>query len=264
MNVPVKHHKGETVDNNSQDVQNNSKENQNINTNMIIELDTKNVSNEFEEQKDKENKDRQANELTDIISQIKFYNGSVNPTKASGVAPALKSKVSYMDIDSKEWKRALVISRAGKASGKNKYWFDIEDLYDNTMKSLNFENTSSWKNFREEILLCEKESFEVTEAKLYELENWKKKKVFTEVDNEGKEIISVRWVLSEMIQESISKVKGRLVPQSFEDMDKNFVRKDSSTCGRENLRLVLPLITLQHGKSTLWILNQPFFFRENN
>ena len=164
-----------------------------------------------------------------------------------------------MDIDSKEWKRALVISRAGKASGKNKYWFDIEDLYDNTMKSLNFENTSSWKNFREEILLCEKESFEVTEAKLYELENWKQKKVFTEVDNEGKEIISVRWVLSEMIQESISKVKGRLVARSFEDMDKNFVRKDSSTCGRENLRLVLPLITLQHGKSTLWILNQPFF-----
>ena len=105
----------------------------------------------------------------------------------------------------------------------------------------------------------------MTEAKLYELEDWKKKKVFTEVDNEGQEIISVRWVLSEMIQESVSKVKGRLVAQSFEDMDKNFVRKDSSTCGKENLGLVLPLITLQHGKSTLWILNRPFFFfRENN
>ena len=157
VNGPVKDHKGETVDNNSQDVQSNSKENQNINTNMIIELDTKNVSNEFEEQKDKENKQRQVNELTDIISQIKFYNGSVNPTKASGVAPALKRKVSYKDIDSKEWKRALLISRAGKAFGKNKYWFDIEDLYDNTMKSLNFENISCWKNFTEEILLCEKE-----------------------------------------------------------------------------------------------------------
>ena len=40
VNVPVKHHKGETVDNDSQDVQNYSKENQNINTDMIIEVDT--------------------------------------------------------------------------------------------------------------------------------------------------------------------------------------------------------------------------------
>ena len=61
--------------------------------------------------------------------------------------------------------KRLVISRAGKASGKNKYWFNIKDLDDNTMKSLEFENISSWKNLSE-ILLCERESFEVTEAKL--------------------------------------------------------------------------------------------------
>ena len=48
-------------------------------------------------------------------------NESVNPIKASGIAPAIKSKVTYKDPVSKEWKRALVISRAGKASGKNKY-----------------------------------------------------------------------------------------------------------------------------------------------
>ena len=58
MNVPVKHHKGETADNDSQDVQNYSKENQNINTDMTIEVDTENASNEFEEQKHKENKER--------------------------------------------------------------------------------------------------------------------------------------------------------------------------------------------------------------
>ena len=48
------------------------------------------------------------------------------------------------------------------------------------MKSLDFENINSWENLSDEILLCERESFEVTEAKLVELENWKKNKVFTE------------------------------------------------------------------------------------
>ena len=50
VNDPVKDHKGETVGNDFQDVQNYSKETQNINTDMIIEVDTENVSNEFEEQ----------------------------------------------------------------------------------------------------------------------------------------------------------------------------------------------------------------------
>ena len=44
------------------------KENQNIHTYIIIEVDTENVSDEFEEQKDKENKDIQVNELTNMIS----------------------------------------------------------------------------------------------------------------------------------------------------------------------------------------------------
>ena len=97
----------------------------------------------------------------------------------------------------------------------------------------------------EEILLCEKESLEVTEAKLDGLENWKKNKLYTEVDNEGQKIIPVRWVLTEKIQEGVSRVKYRLLAQGFEDMERNFVRKDSPTCGRENHRLVLVLIALQ-------------------
>ena len=84
--------------------------------------------------KDKENKDRQVNELTDLISQLELNNESVNPTKVSGIAPAIKSKVTYEDPGSNKSKRALVINRAGKASGKNKCWFNIKDLDDNTMK----------------------------------------------------------------------------------------------------------------------------------
>ena len=94
MNDPIKDHKGETVDHDSPDKQNNSKENQNMKTDMIIEVDTENISNEFREQKDKESKDSQVNELTDMISQLELNNESDNPTKASGIAPAIKRIVN--------------------------------------------------------------------------------------------------------------------------------------------------------------------------
>lgn len=68
VNEPVKDHNGKTVDNDSQDVKNNYKENQNKDPDMIIAVDTENVWKNFKEQKDKENKDIQVNWLTDMIS----------------------------------------------------------------------------------------------------------------------------------------------------------------------------------------------------
>ena len=106
-----------------------------------------------------------------MISQLELNNENVNLTKAFDIAPTIKSKMTYKDPDSKEWKTALVISRAGKASGKNKYYFNIKHLDNNTIKSLDSENISGWKHLSEEILLCERESFMATEAKLDELQN---------------------------------------------------------------------------------------------
>ena len=61
---------------------------------------------------------------------------------------------------------------------RNKSWFNVKDLEDDTMKSVDFENIRSWKNLNEEVLLCKNETFEVVEAKLRELENWKNNNVF--------------------------------------------------------------------------------------
>ena len=36
----------------------------------------------------------------------------------------------------------MVMSRA---SGKNKYWFDVKDLDDDSIKMADFENTNGWK-----------------------------------------------------------------------------------------------------------------------
>ena len=78
----------------------------------------------------------------------------------------------------------MIISQTGKVSGKIKYWFNIKDLEDDTMKSVDFENIRSWKNLNEEVLRCKNETFEVVEAKLRVLENWKNSNVYNEVQDD--------------------------------------------------------------------------------
>ena len=131
----------------------------------------------------------------------------------------------------------MIISRAGKASGKNKYWFNVKDLEDDTVKSVDFENIRSWKNLNEEVLLCKNETFEVVEAKLRELENWKNN-VYNAVEDDGQSQVSVRWVITEKIVEGVVRTKARLVACGFEEIGSNCIRKDSPTCGKENLRII--------------------------
>ena len=96
-----------------------------------------------------------------------------NPTNKIRVVPSLGSKVTYEDSDRNEWKKAIILSRADKSSGVNKYWFTIKDLKDGSVKSVDFENTKSWKNLDKQVLLCKNETFDIVETKLEELENWK-------------------------------------------------------------------------------------------
>ena len=74
----------------------------------------------------------------------------------------------------------MVMSRAGKASGKNKYWFNVKNLDGDSIKSVGLENINDWKNINEEVLLSK-----VERAKLKELENWKNNNVYQELDDEN-------------------------------------------------------------------------------
>ena len=190
-------------------------------------------------------------ELADMINQIDLDTDDEknrNPTKLTGEIPSLKSKITYEDPDTKEWRKAMIISRAGKASGRNKYWLNVKDLEDDTMKSVDFENIRSWKNLNEEVLLCKSETFEIVEAKLRELENLKKNKVYNEVEDEGQSQVSVRWVITEKTVEGVVRTKARLVARGFEEIDSHCIRKDSPTCGKENLRLVFVFISMYDWK----------------
>ena len=175
-----------------------------------------------------------------MINQIDLHtdhSDMVILQKKNRIVPSLGSKVTYEDPDINEWRKAIILCRAGKSSGMDKYWFNIKYLEDGSMKDVDFENINGWVNLNEEFLLCNNETFDVVEAKLKELENWKNNKVYREVDNEGQSQISVRWVIIGNITEGVSRTKAQLVAQGFEEMDGNTIRKDSSTCGKENLRL---------------------------
>ena len=151
--------------------------------------------------------------------------------------PSMKSKVRYQDPDTNVWRKVLVISRAGKLSVKNKNWFNVKHLDDNTMKSVNFEVIPGWENLNEEVLLCKGGTFKVAEAKLKELENWRINKVYDEVDDEKLSSISVRRVLTGRRLKEKHRSKLNWSHKVFEDANRDDARKDSSTCGRENLKL---------------------------
>ena len=60
----------------------------------------------------------------------------------------------------------------------------MKQLHGDTMKSVNFEAIPGWENANEEVLLCKEGTFNVAEAKLKELENWRINKVYDEVDDQ--------------------------------------------------------------------------------
>ena len=107
---------------------------------------------------------------------------------------------------------------------------------DDKTKSINFEVIPGWENLNEEVLLCKGGTFELAEAKLKELQNWRITKVYDEVDDKKQSSISARWVLTKKLIEVKTQVKARLVTRGFEDAGRDDGGNDSPTCGRENLK----------------------------
>ena len=140
----------------------------------------------------------------------------------------------------------MVLSQAGKATGKNKYWFTVKSIDTGSFISVDFSTVKDWDYLEEEVVvnnITESDnSIEILKAKINEFENWKDHKVFEEVENEGQRVISVRWVINKKNKNQKLSYKARLVTRGFEELDKDNIRTDSPTCCKENFRLVLTII----------------------
>ena len=112
-----------------------------------------------------------------------------NPTISQGKVPMKGNKILYQLPEAEDWLAGTVIELAGKATGKNKLWINVQDSKDKAIRCVNLEELKAWKYVEEEVLLCTtaygKNNVGVLEAKIRELQNWKDHDVFTEIADDG-------------------------------------------------------------------------------
>ena len=171
------------------------------------------------------------------------------------------TQIMYKDNEEDSWIVATTNSRAGKSTGKNAHWWNVTHE-DGDEKSINL-SQKIWKRCdqttndssipaatlpllqqNDEILpehiLLTRNNDEEAAAKQTELQEWKSREVYNEIEDSGQPCISLRWVLKQKTENGQIKTKARLCARGFEE-DHEF-RTDSPTCSREGLRIGLSLI----------------------
>ncbi|XP_062409954.1 uncharacterized protein LOC134100639 [Sardina pilchardus] len=186
--------------------------------------------------------------------------GTCAQTDTSATPESLQLKagqvVSYTDRESGQIMTGKILGRAGKATGKNRDWYNMQysgpDSIAGTTGSVNLSQMDNVHmapsehadlcadSYEEDILLMNDDVFH--SAKQAELGNWKRNDVFEEVRDEGQRCISTRWVCT--LKETPDGVapKARLVARGFEEIKTEELPKDSPTCASESLRMIMAII----------------------
>lgn len=147
-------------------------------------------------------------------------------------------QIQYKLSDSDQWTNALVISRAGKATGRNKAWYNVRDNETNEEISINLERLE-WKLVKEheaEVNIITgseigKEKCDI--AKQQELEKLIEFDTYEEVKDIGQKSVSTRWVITN----KDGNARARLVARGFEEH--SFIPKDSPTIGKGSIKILL-------------------------
>ena len=207
---------------------------------------------------DTENAVGDSNNDTDNIEQTNDPSNRQPPIIRTDCTMNLKAGqfIKYVERDTGISHTAKVLSRAGKATGKNKNWYNLEytepvsltgttrsaDL--SQVDTLQIESLDTVEHtpdrHHDDVLVTKDVSFE--SAKLTEISNWKKHGVFNEVKNMGQKCISTRWVCT--LKDTADGIvpKARLVARGFEELNTKDLPKDSPTCASESLRLLMSVI----------------------
>ena len=187
-----------------------------------------------------------------IETNVQVQSANDSPSLSS-IKPGMKVKYQDFSGSDQPIHQATIKSRAGKAKGKYSAHWNTE-RNDGSDHIVDFSDVHSWEIQQSEpdatvehqpdttvehqsdtLLLACKQSREL-EAKMTELNQWKDMGVYKEVENQGQDCISLRWVLKDKLDNSGSVIcKARLCVRGFEE-EQNF-RTDSPTCSREGIRL---------------------------
>ena len=115
-----------------------------------------------------------------------------NPTGLSRIVLKTGSRIIYEFSGKIAFREAIVPGIAGKGTSKIKHGYNVEKE-DDTLGSLNMEEVAEWKNLEdapEALMASHDNCIEVKQAKPVEPDNWKHRKVYLEVQNQGQIFIT--------------------------------------------------------------------------
>ena len=105
-----------------------------------------------------------------------------------------KDNIQYKLQNTEEWIKAIVLGRVGKATGKNKCWYNIQEEISKEKKSVNLDQVQ-WELIADEANLVQKQncvSNDATVAKLAELQKLRHFNTYEEVNDCGQNTLSTR------------------------------------------------------------------------
>ncbi|CAC5406207.1 unnamed protein product [Mytilus coruscus] len=160
------------------------------------------------------------------------------------IIPNLKEndKIQYKLPNSNTWTKATVLSKAGKTTGKNKHWYNVQDDIDEDKKSVDLDKVEWEKvtgdsdkneigvNMTNSSFLNDEEIAKQTElSKLHNFDTYE------ECDDIGQNALSTRWVITTKDNQT----KARLVVRGFEE--EFTMQRDSPTVGKGMIKIFLSI-----------------------
>ena len=191
----------------------------------------------------------QGNEPTNIVSNADVKQTETVCRKVSNPPTEAIKRNTQLSIKSMELSEpvsASVVSRAGKASGKFKSWYNLRvdepESRRGEVQSVNMDAVEEWaiidgQDARTEAVFSCMDARSMAMAD--EITSWMQNDVFDPAKRTfGQNCVETRWVISEKPD---GRIKARLVAKGFQDADKDEVVKESPTCGRDHFRVILSL-----------------------
>lgn len=228
-------------------VTNNNKLAANTNTSTCSEKDPTYIYDSDSETEPIDNRDNDNENINEEAT------GNDEPERFKLKDVKVGQTLGYHNVENGEHCVAKVTGRAGKLTGNNKHWFNLEYMEPESLKGAeisvdlskvepleNINDNSKSDHDNDTALVLENISFK--DAKMKELESWKRNGVYVEHKNIGQKCISTRWICNLKDTPDGTIHKARLVARGFEEIDKENLPKDSPTCGSDSLRLVLAVL----------------------
>ena len=175
--------------------------------------------------------------------QVEPTDGHTNPHVSTAFtakgAPKVGQRIECVNVDGAK-NIYKVVSRAGKATGKYRLRYNVEKN-NGDIEWVDLAQMTSWQPIHDDCeVLVAVNTDAVHKAKALELQAWKANNVFDEVEDDGQQTVSLRWVVTEKIKDNKPVVKARLVARGFEETLEQ--RTDSPTCSKDALRVGLTAI----------------------